>query len=234
MGNVQSFLENLDSQHEKFTTGSITLESLINDIEFYESFIPEFFSKNGEAKGIRVMYESIRENIGNEKTIMCVDVHRSASIYREYMEGMVSFITEISNNMMTESAHELNDYAEKLERARTKDSLFIDSLYNGKLNEHIDTVLSEAVMNVEFLIDFIPQLNLMKESCKNLYTTVNYTAENKERTLIDSCMNMLFESVDNYCYSTVKNIVSTYKDIHEKLSETGTVTESEDISFKLF
>ena len=56
--------------------------------------------------------------------------------------------------------------------ARDKDSLFVNSLYGGNLNKSVDTLVSEATTNVEFLIDFIPQLKELKEKCESVHSLI--------------------------------------------------------------
>lgn len=234
MDKIYSFLEILDSQHEKFKTESVNIDSLINGIDFYESFIPDFFSKNGEANGIRAMYKGIRESLENEKTINAIDVNKSAEIYNEYMEGMIEFILDISNITFVEACDELKIFEEKFEKAKEKDCIFIESLYDGKLNEETEMVLSEAVSNIEFLIDFIPQLKTMKERCINLNESFKNKTENQEIELVNKSLEMLYESVNNYCYSTVKNIVTTYYDINDKLFNVTPSSNEEKPMFQLF
>lgn len=234
MKNIVSFLESIDSHHENFKTESKNIESLIKDIEFYESFIPNFFSCNGEAKGIKVMYESIRQNLDNEKTVTCIDVNKSSHIYNEYIEGMMTFIKDIDHLVITENCDEINSYKEKFEKAKDKDSIFIESLYDGRLNEKIDMPLSEAVSNIEFLIDFISQLKTIKENCSSLYEIVINNKQETKKELLNESVNMLFESVDNYCYSTIKNIINIYSNIDDKLNNVINESESnKSITFKL-
>lgn len=233
MEKINTFIQNLDNQHESFTKENVNINSLLDNLAFYESFIPEFFSKNGESEGIKKVYKSIKENMGSEKSIISSDITKSGYIYKEYMEGMTSFINDIFNTAITESTDELKSYKEKFEKAKEKDSLFINSLFNGSLNEQVEMPLSEAVCNLEYLIDFIPELSDMKEKCSNLNESYNNIDNNEKEALINNSLNMLFESVDNYCYSTIKNIVTTYSEIQDKLFN-ETVQNNNVNNFKLF
>lgn len=235
MDKLNSFMLNLDSHHENFKTESQNIDSLIGSIEFYESFIPDFFSKTGEAKAIKEMYNGIKQTMDLERTVICSDVNAGAHIYREYMEGMISFINDIAQTVITESCDELKTYEEKFEKAKQKDAMFIESLYDGKLTAKTETVLSEAVANVEFLIDFIPELQTMKKQCQSLYESFKDEQNEEKKSLLDGSLNMLFESVDNYCYSTISNIVSVYTDIQNTLNNQNTQQViSQPTSFKLF
>ena len=237
MDSTKIFLESLKQQHESFKSGDKSLESLLKDIECYESFIPEFFSKTGEADRIHAMYAGINENLDNEKSINCINLNTTANIYNEYMEGMTSFIMDISEINIKEAADALDIFKSNFNRAKENDSIFIESLYDGKLkeNELVETPLSSAVTNIEYLIDFIPQLSLIKENCTSLFHKINSGTQNETTDLVNDALKMLFESVDTYCYHTISNVVSTYSDINDKLFNENTEdTIDSQPKYKLF
>ena len=236
MEHTQVFLESLLKNHESFVNGDKTLNSLIDSISCYESAIPEFFSKTGEAEGVKAMYAGIRKSLDNEKTISCIDLNNTYNIYNEYVEGMSSFISDISELAAMESTTDLSKVKANFEKAKSSDSIFIESLYDGKLkeNEKSEMPLSEAVTNVEFLIDFIPLLSSLKEKCTTLTESVNNTGENECSQLLNDSLVMLFESVDNYCYKTISQIVSTYSEINDRLFNESTETKVEIPMYQLF
>lgn len=233
MDNEKTFLNELTSHYEAFKEKDASIESLVNEIEYYESFIPEFFSKNGEAEGIRNMYSGVRTMMesNQEKTINCVEITKSSDIYFEYMDGMIQFINDIKNLNTVNDENSLASFTEKFNSAKDKDALFIESLYNGKLNEPSDMVLSEAVTNIEFLIDFIPNLKTMKSNCLTVQEAVKEVDDMTKQSLLNNCANMLCESVNNFCYSTIKAVVDTYNGINDVLTEK--VTEQIDDTFVL-
>ena len=69
-----TFLENFTEKYESFKLKEPTIDNLIDELSYYESSIPEFFSKNGEATGIRNMYSGIHEMMENgiDKSIKCI------------------------------------------------------------------------------------------------------------------------------------------------------------------
>jgi len=211
-------------------------EGVCKEIEFIEGFIPEFFSKNGEANNIKIMYEKLDEiNKSDEsKEVSCVDVNKGFHIYKEYVEGMLKFINDIKNvDMLTES-RDFENYSSQFNQAKRKDALFIDAIYGGNINQSVNTNVTEAVSNIEFLIEFIPELKILKEYCDTLHnSSINSNDTTKEK-LFNESSEMFYESVGYYIHSTVKNVLSTFCDINDKLNEEIVTTESVKDNFKLF
>lgn len=217
MNNAILFNE-LKSHHDKFLKKHKTLESFFHEMEFYESFIPKFFSKNGEADNIKNMYENIQYDLADhcEKHIDCIDANRCYDVYTEYMNGMKEFM----NNILTCDENNLKPFEEKMEIATSNDAAFISSLYKGNIENYAITEkpLSEAVSNIEFLIDFIPQLSVLKEHCEEMLNKIvdgNYDGE-KEKLLIEG-MDMMYSSIDEYCYGTLRTILEDYDKINDVL-----------------
>lgn len=217
----KSFLNLLDQKHEEFLSKEKTLENFISGIEVYESVIPTFFSASGEANGIKSMYQLIKEYMPDEKHIVCTDVNKGASIYNEYLEGMMKFIHQINETDFAALEGSDVSFTEKLNKAKSNDSAFIESLYGGTVNENIELVLSEAAQNVEFLIDFIPQLKSLKSMCTTLVTECTQDSIEIKKDLIQESLKMLFESAENYSYKTLHNIMETYYGIQTALHESA-------------
>ena len=223
-----SMIEDLKKKHEEFMEGAKDYNSFDNMLNTISDFIPSFFSKNGEADGIRSMYKEIRES-DNDLMIECVDVNKASHIYKEYVEGMTSFITEIGSKQFTAEESDLGEYHEKLGVAKEKDSDFINSIYGGTLNKPESMPIKEAVENIEYLIDFIPEIDSIHDKC----VTLKDTYEGMDNNILNESLSMLYESVENYCYSTVSSIASTYHNIKKTLQD-GPVQESTQETFKLF
>lgn len=230
-----SFLEQLKTKYESVKAEESTIENLSEAIIYYENFIPDFFSSNGEAKAITEMYSTIREmyESGNEKTIECIDISKSTGMYLEYMEGMISFINDIKNINVSESGADIEAFTEKFNRAKEKDSLFIDSLYNGKLTETVTMPLSEAVGNIEFLIDFIPNLKTMKTNCCVVKESLE-TANSSNQSLLNDSIEMLCESVNNFCYTTISNVLDVYTNIQNAINGVSVTEKAPKDKFELF
>lgn len=221
------FFNQLKDQHEKFVsleTKNIT--DLEDTLSFYESVIPEFFSRDGEGKGIRKMYDDIKE-CDSDLTIESFDVEKGNTIYKEYLEGMYKFINDISDASVVTESTDLSQFQEKFERAKNNDSAFIESLFGGTLNEKITVSITESTECIEFLIDYIPQIKSMKTDCRTVQESNN--GSNK---LLNEGLQMLFESVENYCYTTLTNILTSYEDIQQALSNKNSEVAGDE--YKLF
>lgn len=226
-------LESFNERHKEFLNNNNSVDTLIEEISYFERFIPEFFSKNGEGKGIRNMYSEIRSIMesGNIKCINCIDINKSNHIYKEYLEGMLKFIDDISN-VNIDNKDELKPFVEKFNTAKDKDSVFIESLYDGKLNDEKSMSLTEAVCNIEVLIDFIPTMKDIKSKCISVNESVNYIDNNIKKDLMKQCSVMLCESVNKFCYSTINAVINTYNSINNKINEP--INEKEVDEYQLF
>lgn len=235
MGNVNhSFLEDLNKKFEDINVQESNIQNLVSAITYYESFIPDFFSKNGEADGIRNMYSKIRvmKESGQEKNIECCDMYQIHDIYTEYVDGMINFINDIRNVNVSEST-KIEEYSEKFKKAKDNDLTFIKSLYNGKIKEITSMPLSEAVSNVEFLIDFINDIKDLKTSCCVVEEAAKSEDGTVKQPLLEGCLEMLCESVNNFCYYTLKSVLTTYADINNVLTEETVVTTNSQGDFVL-
>jgi hypothetical protein len=216
-----TLLRELETHHNKFKNAHKSLETFNRDIEFYEKFIPYFFSKNGDADNIKNVYENITYDYedGCEKTISCINVNKCYDVYKEtWLDGMYQFISDIRES----SDDNLENLSRTLTIAEHNNPVFLTGLYNGEVEEcPIEEMpLSEAVSNIEFLIDFIPQLSLLKEECLHTVNTIvngDYSKD-KQNMLIES-LNLLYNSIDDYCYGTLKNILEDYDKINTALFE---------------
>lgn len=228
----EKLIKDLDDKRMEFQTREKTIENLKDEISFYESFIPKFFSANGEAEGIRMMYEKVEGFDGGKLT--CVDLSHSGCVYKEYLEGMQNFIREIASSSTDITEEVLESFKEKMQVAKNNDSVFIESLFNGTpdINPMEEMVLTEAVQNVEYLIDFIPQMKTIKESCEKSSGLLGSipVEESVRHTLVDEGLKMMYESVANYCSGMVKAVLTDYSNINTILNPVVT----QERNYKLF
>lgn len=223
--NGHSFIESLQKKYESFKAQESTVENLVESIDYYKGFIPEFFSKNGEATGIRNMYRDIHDMTenGKEASINCADIDNAFSMYTEYVDGMIKFINDIRGMDISDDSSKIEVFSEKFKSAQEKDHIFIESLYNGSLGKKEDMALTEAVSNIEFLIDFIPSLDSMKSKCCVVKESVEDVTNETQKDLLNGCISMLCESVNDFCYQTINTVIDTYNKINIALESTDDV-----------
>ena len=113
-----NYQELLESNQNYIKENDFSTESFEKNIEFYESFIPEFFSKTGEAQNIRNMYKELKKDKNEDKFINCISLTESATIYNEYIDGMSKFIDEIKETSINESEDSLEPFTEKFNNAK--------------------------------------------------------------------------------------------------------------------
>lgn len=226
-----NYLVLLENKHNELKSISDTHDRLTKEITYIESIIPEFFSNAGEANSIKKMYHDIKVAMESplfNKKIPCIDINRGSHIYNEYVDGMIQFIGDIQ--AINESAS-VGSYEDKFTSARDKDELFVNSLYGGNLNKAVETSINEATENIEFLIDFIPELKVMQEKCDKIYSESVMEDDSEKSKLVKESTDMLYESVANYCYQTVKSIFECYNDIQQSLDNKPVKSKEEFILF---
>jgi hypothetical protein len=180
----------------------------------YASFIPDFFSKNGDAENVRAMYRTLRENEFPGVTITCVDTYKASEIYNEYLHGMVDFLKEIvdcSNSVF--SVHEEQKYADLLAKAKEKDYEFVKSCFGGNMNSPVDEDLRNAVKNVEMLIDFDDQIYKFKTTAGNLTSSI--TDVDADTELLCDAVYLYIKSVVQYSYLMLTNVFDAYHKISQ-------------------
>ena len=222
----ESFLDIIDSKRNGYVNETTCIETLTDELHNYRELIPEFFSKNGESKGIRSMYENMKNPEYESRTIISPDLNMSQKIYEEYVDGMVNFIKDLDRSV-TENSN-VEKFEEKLNLAKKNDKIFVESLFGGENNSDIELSLNEAVQNLEILVDFIPKLDNIYNRCTTLKESVS-----SDNELVKESLNMLYESISNFCYNEVKNIMDTYYSINDIFTEEK-VTIPQDFAFVPF
>lgn len=205
--------------------GNKTLESVKTELTCYESFIKELFAVTGEGKNIATIFESTTDET---VTVECVDLYKVKDVYSEYIGGMMNFMEEIlSANTLNES-EELQGLEEKFSKAKSNDEKFIESLCT-KYTETETLPLTEATGNITFLVDFVPELNVVKNYCESMTSKVGTRTDE----LSTGSLNMLYESVSHYCHKMISESLKIYESI-DSIKNGETVGSEEKEVFKLF
>jgi hypothetical protein len=204
-------------------------DAVANECESYVKLIPDFFSSHGEAESIKQMYRKLKELDYTRNRVICVvDIPNVSSIYRDYFDGMVRFINDFISKMTdnTPSAN-LSNMNESMDLAKKADSEFVASLFGGKNGECTDTELTEAVSNVEYLIDFMDHMKDMTNAVKCIFEkSENLISLNNERNTCElnarvlDCVTLVSKSLGDYCNKLIKEIFRTYLQIMDTLNNT--------------
>ena len=220
----KSYVDKLTVIKESYN--SKDFDTLKSELSAYKDIIPDFFSRNGESAGIRSMYEKVNDPMYKNKNIDTIDLNIAESVYDDYLNGMYTFIQDLNTAVITES--DVDKYSSKLESAKEKDSIFIESIFGGSLNEKNECTLKEATKDLEILINFIPKI----ESFYNKSLILSESMNNNN-DLVNSSIELVCESVSNYAYNVIKNVMTTYYTITEAFDEGGDLSDNNDEMFVL-
>lgn len=173
-------------------------------IDKYKNDIKEFFSIDGEGNGIKEIYSKLKLKDACDRVINDIDINKAAHTYPEYLNGMMSFINDIIANTNEETN---GDFTDKIETAAARDAEFIQSLFGGENNQEKTCSIDECFQNVEFLIDFIPMMDELKNDCEVLKTAIG----GKELSDVAKKSIALFcKSVKAFVYESLTHMVQSY------------------------
>lgn len=201
---------------ENNTLQSLT-ESMMEELNAYENYLSDFFSDNKQVRQINAIYESLQKPIFEDYVIECGDLYAGFDIYNEYHTGMNQFVNEILHSkFMCESA-EIEEYSEKLERAKNSDEEFVYGLFDGEYNKDKEMQIKESVSNIACMVDtsgFIGNLKKKFQTipeCDNGDTS-NVTLESVE-LMYESCSSYLYENIASGVryMDTITNIIANPK-----------------------
>lgn len=226
-------IKEIEEKYTDFITSETTLESAVATLDYLKSTIPAFFSRNGEAKSIHNMYdylsESADEPVENQAMIECCDVRKADEIYDEYLTGMEKFINECMQANIEDSS--LITFKENVETVKLSDSVFIESIFGGNLNEKKEQTLVEASDNIEYLVDFMPKIEEIRNKITSLTEAVDtqIMSTDAQKELLRDSLTMMYESVVNYCRTNIENIFETYDGIIKTINNPEGDTSSDEL-----
>lgn len=224
--------ENIINELEKYrNTEDNSFDAFLTEMTNYDSFITEFFSESGEANNIKTLFSDIRKRENLNKDMSIIPSKDIANIYSEYLEGMSKFIEDIKSCEITDDKS-IALYEEKFNKAKKNDALFIESLFDGKLNETKQVNLKESVNELSNMIEFKDKLSEYTEYCKNIYESLEDNEDTKSALLRNSA-TMLIESISNYCCHMIKNTINVYNTTKDIIDNKNAVTESSTDKFVL-
>lgn len=175
----------------------------ITDLHEFINFIPEFFSKNGEAYEIRLMYDKLHNEENAFKTIYALDLQITRSLFNEYEAGFIRHLnTHVGDNNIIGITSIANDK-------------FLDAIFGGKYNKAAGMNLCDAVGNLEVLVDLLPDINAMISNQNRISDKACYTSYTKFsleylKRMIDEIMNT-FYTIEDMISDGTKKKSTAYK-----------------------
>mgnify|MGYP006957396377 CR=1 FL=1 len=228
------YVELLKTKFENVSKEMQKAESIDSLKEIFESamgyyaheLIPSFFSSGeGEGAKIKDLYKSIQENyyskVVTEGTICDVDLNIAGSAYLEYLNGMCTFIGETCDTCIDGEKYAKESAAidEKMNKAKSHDGEFIESIFGGVNNQATTETILEATRNIEYLIDFMDTIKQDSYQCGCMIDRIKQGMEKHRESipLLMESARMMTESVNHYVYNTINTIFDSYNAIHNVL-----------------
>lgn len=191
----------------------IKKDSIMNELEMYSSFIQEFFSKSCEADNIKKLFsmiESLDVETVDERCIKFIDLDVADNYYTEYEEGMMTFIQDALQAVISKNEAELASYMVQIDKALLNDSNFIHSIIGGENNKSINTSVTNGMSILEKLIDFMVKIGYFKGRISELNLIV-VSDDDVNTSLQTKCFNLYYNSLSEYCFTIIRSIIESYQ-----------------------
>ena len=218
---------------DEATDSETIVSSMCLGIEEYRKTIRDFFM-DSSGKEIKEVYGKLKSlDYARNTVINTIDVNYGSSIYFEYYDGMRLFIIKLSESVKKADYNNIADCSGKIDTAFDADKKFIDSLCGGKNNSVKEEVLTDAVKNFEYMIDFNDVLSDMDHDLKTLIReTLDQDGSPKNETVVKA-MKLLAGSMNTFISKTISSMLSTYSYILDAVSGNPTAPYLESTDFVL-
>lgn len=209
---------------------SIITQEAMSELSAYETAIPEFFSYKNEAVRIKELYKKLKNlDYARDRIISCVDMGCACYLYRDYFTGMYNFIDKFFKEAGSHGEN-ISLMEKQLDTAINGDPVFIESLFGGKNNEPSEQVLTDAIGNVEALVDFLDQIKSMKQMVSDV---CNRASELKDYSCSIQAVKLIVNSACVFTVRVLTGIVDIYAAIQNKIDDKPELPAA-DTSFKVF
>lgn len=163
----------------------------ISDLHEFLSFIPEFFSLNGEATRINIMYNKLHNEDVALRKIVATDLGVTRSLYNEYETGYLRHIQKHQGDLNIIGITDV-----------TNDK-FLTEIFEGKYNHPVETSLCDAVGNLEVLVDLVPDISIMIQNLNRISDKVCYVSYSSFSV--------------KYLKKMISEIIDTYQNINDSI-----------------
>ena len=238
MGKIQDYqdkIKSILSEVDEIEKSGVTLDAskMLSDfngvLDEFKGIIPGFFT--GEEDDIKVMYDNINEaSFSRNGVIPFIDVNMALHIYMDYYNGMCDFIRSYVDSFKANDNDSISRLNDDLDLAIDTDSSFIDSIYGGSKNKKTLAQISDAVGNVESLIDMLNTINTFS-TCTN---SIKDSFDNFNCEEYTKLANLLIRSTTRFLSRGYNEIIDTYKNILVFLGIINEDPTPEVESFALF
>jgi hypothetical protein len=202
----------------------------LEELSAYKTIIPEFFSYKNEAVRIKELYKKLKGlDYARNRVISCIDVGCAGYLYNEYFNGMYSFLDKFFIEL-GRNGENVALMQKQLETAIQGDPLFIESLFGGKNNEPSEQVLTDAINNVEYLVDFFDQLKGFDQSIADV---CNRASELTGYECSIQAVKLIINSTCVFSYRIMSAIMDIYVAIQNSINNKP-VAPVEKPEFKVF
>ena len=192
----------------------------IQELDCYANMIPDFFSYKHEAVRIKDLYAKLKTlDYSRNKVINCINVDCAGYLYKEYLGGMYTFIGNFFSEVGSNGSN-IKMMENQLQMATQGDPIFIESLFGGKNNEPVELELTDAIKNIEYLVDFLDTLTGIKQMVCDVCNRANELS-NYEHSL--TAVRLMVHSVCTFSNRTISAIMDIYNAIQDKLNDAPVV-----------
>lgn len=180
------------------------------EICVYSEIISSFFL--GKKDEIKKIYDSLKNNMFPYNKISSIKLDVATYDYSNYLNGMVEFIRRTTD--LKDNDEVSKDSVRKtIDSVREKNDDFIESIFDGRLNEICDMDLDSAMKNVEILIDMEPTLSKYVNIGKQVKSSVlSNNSEKYKEEILDS-IKIYTTSILQFNYKCLIEIFNTYEKI---------------------
>lgn len=176
----------------------------------YFEIISSFFL--GKKDEIKKIYDSLKNNMFPYNRISSIKLDVAMYDYSNYSNGMIEFIRRTTDLKDTDEVNK-DSVRNTIDSVRSKNDDFVESIFDGRLNEVCDMDLDSAMKNVEILIDVEPTLSKYVNIGKQIKSSIlSNNSEKYKEEILDS-MKIYTISILQFYYKCLIEIFNTYEKI---------------------
>lgn len=180
------------------------------EICIYSEIISGFFL--GRKDDIKKIYSNLKNNLFPYNKISSMKLDVALYDYSNYIKGMIEFIRRTTDLRDTDSV-DRNSVRKTVDAVKDKDTDFVESIFDGRLNEVSDMDLDSAMKNVETLIDIELSLSQYVNIGKQIKSSILSNNSDKYKEEILDAIKIYTTSILQFSYKCLIGIFKTYEKI---------------------